>query len=208
MMTGYILAGGQSVRMGRDKAFLPVGSQTLIEIVIRRLRPCVDRLIVLGHARNASRLRALPVDDVLTDVAPGCGPLMGIYTGLMHTNTPLNVFVSCDMPWLEPRVIDRLVDGWRERIDSVAGVHALEGIQPFPLVCHTNVCRRVGVLLDRGERSLKSLLSHPCARLIAIEEPELRRSFTNINTVADYAKLQEDFSPLPQKMCDSKFSHP
>lgn len=192
MVTGFILAGGNSTRMGRDKAFLPIGSRPLIELVVQRLRPFVERLVIIGHAQNLQRLReTLSTDAMLTDVQPGYGPLMGIYTGLMHTETPLNLFVPCDMPWIEWRLVGLLLSACRGDVEAVASLHPLEEIQPFPLICHVEACRTIGVLLDRGERSLQSLLHQPRTQLVTIEEPGLWRSFTNVNTPSDYAKLTE-----------------
>lgn len=195
-MTGFVLAGGKSSRMGREKALLRIGQSTLIEVVIRRLRTCVQHLVVIGNAQNVSGLEGVSDVTVLTDLKPAYGPLMGIYTGLMSTTTPLNLFVSCDMPWLDGRLIERLASAWCEQVESVASLHPLEGVQPFPLLCHVNACRTVGALLDQGERSLKALLSRPGARLVRIEEPELWRAFTNVNTVADYAQLCDE-TPVP-----------
>ena len=191
-MTGFILAGGRSSRMGRDKALLRVGSQTLLELVMRRLAPCVQRLVVIGNAHNARQLEALSVEPVLTDLAPEMGPLMGVYTGLMHTDTPLNLFVSCDMPWVEPRLIERLTASAGPSTEAVASVHPREGIQPLPLLCHASACRTVGALLDRGARSLQVLLAQSRARLVQIEEPALWRAFTNVNTPADYGTLHDE----------------
>ena len=190
-LTGFILAGGRSSRMGRDKALLPVGDQRLIELVIQRIRPAVERLMVIGGARNAPHLRDLPADAVLMDLKPDHGPLMGIYTGLMHTETPLNLFVPCDMPWIEWRLVELLLSSCRGDIEAVASLHPLEGVQPFPLICHVRACRAIGALLNRGERSLQSLLHQPRTQLIKIEEPGLWRSFTNVNTLSDYAKLTD-----------------
>ena len=191
-VTGFVLAGGRSSRMGRDKAFLPVGSRRMIELVIQRLRPSVERLAVLGSAVNIGRLRRLPVEAAFVDVRPHRGPLMGVYTGLLYTETPWNVFVSCDMPWIDGRLIERLMAASGGAFPMVAARHPLEGLQPFPLVCHASACRAVGALLDRGERSLQALLSGPGARLVRIEEPELWRSFTNVNTAADYHRVLRD----------------
>jgi molybdopterin-guanine dinucleotide biosynthesis protein A len=158
---------------------------------MERLAPHVGRLLVIAHPRNAAALRALPVDGVLTDLKPDHGPLMGVYTGLMRTETPLNLFVPCDMPWIEARLIQRLMAACDGHTDLIAGRHPLEGPQPFPLLCHVNACRAIGALLDRGERSLQALLRRPGARLVRIDDPGLWRSFTNVNTVADYARLTE-----------------
>jgi molybdopterin-guanine dinucleotide biosynthesis protein A len=191
MVTGFILAGGISSRMGRDKALLPIGNQRLIERVIQRLRPSVDQLMLIGGAHNAAQLRDLTSDTVLVDLRPDRGPLMGIYTGLMHTATRLNLFVPCDMPWVEHRLVERLLACCRQGAELAASLHPLEGSQPFPLVCRASVARRIGALLDGGERSLRALLEQPGARLLTISEADLWRSFMNVNTLADYAKLSE-----------------
>ena len=189
-ITGFVLAGGQSTRMGCDKAFLRIQGQRLIEWVIQRLQPHVDRVVVIGHTKNSPRLRELHVADVLTDVRPSYGPLMGLYTGLMMSETPLNLFVPCDMPWIDGRLIERLIQACQADIQVVASEHPREGIQPFPLVCHLNVCRTIGALLDQGKRSLHDLLRHSSTTLVQINEPELWRAFTNVNTADDYAKLR------------------
>ena len=195
MLTGYILAGGNSSRMGRDKAFLPAGKVTLVELVAARLRPLVEDLHVIGHAGNVERLRALapPVGPVvLEDFRPGCGPLMGVYTGLMHAVTPLSVFVPCDMPWVQPGLIDLLaaacVDGAEVAACEVPG----DGWHPFPLVCRSAALRTVGGLLDRDRRALRDLLATPGARVLTVSEPDLCRSFLNLNTPADHARLVAD----------------
>jgi molybdopterin-guanine dinucleotide biosynthesis protein A len=194
MVTGVILAGGASSRMGRGKPFLPIGAHTLIELVMQRLRPFVERVVIIGNAHNVHRLRdTLSADAILMDAQPGYGPLMGIYTGLLHTETLLNLFVPCDMPWVERGLVNRLLDCCRQGVDVVASRLPLEGVQPFPLVCQTTAARTIGALLDRGERSLQALLHQPGAQLIEIDEPALWRSFTNVNTLSDYAKLTDPF---------------
>ena len=190
-VTGYILAGGQSSRMGRDKALLPIGSQTLIELVMKRIQPLVDRVAVIGHPRNVQPLGELLKQKVLTDLKPGCGPLMGIYTGLMQTETALNLFLPCDMPWVEGRLIERLLKVCHGETRVVASLHPAQGVQPFPLICHVKACRAIGALLDREESSLQALLRGPHAQLITVEEPDWWHSFTNVNTLSDYAKLYD-----------------
>lgn len=197
-LTGVILAGGQSMRMGRDKAWLPIGPHTLIELVIKRLRPHVERVFVIGNARNAGALHTFLrherrlVEGVLTDLKPGFGPLMGVFTGLMASDTRLNLCVPCDMPWVESRLIERLVLACHEGAEAAAGRHPFDGIQPFPLLCDVKACKTIGALLERGERSLQALLRQPNVSLVTVEEPELWRSFTNVNTAADYARLSDE----------------
>lgn len=189
-VTGFILAGGKSSRMGRDKASLPFGNKTLAEQVVQRVRPSVDRLILIGRPENVEGLRCLAgVDAVWVDAKPDQGPLMGIYTGLCHTRTALNLFLPCDMPWVAEPLLRRIVQSLLEGAEVVASWHPLEGIQPFPLGCRRKALAIVERLLAEQERSLKALFHLPLTRLVRIEEPSLWRSFTNVNTVEAYAEL-------------------
>jgi len=190
-LSGCILAGGASSRMGRDKALLPIGSQTLVELVMERIRPLVEQVVVIGSPRNVRQLEEHLGHKVLADLKPDCGPLMGIYTGLMHSETSWTLFLPCDMPWIDGRLIERLAGACHGEAEAIASLHPTEGIQPFPLLCHVTACRTIGALLDRGARSLQALLRQPHTQLVTIEEPDLWRCFTNVNTVADYAKLTE-----------------
>lgn len=197
-VTGFVLAGGASSRMGRDKSRLLVGRQTLIERVIGRLRPHVERLVVvIGRAHDKEGLGGLPVDDILADLQPGQGPLMAVYTGLLHSTTALNLFAPCDMPWIEGRLIARLTEECRGAVEVVASEHPAERVQPFPLLCQRTAYRTVQMLLERKERSLQALLRHPTARRIRIQDQGLWASFTNVNTPADYAKLCEKTALAP-----------
>ena len=189
--------------MGHDKALLPVGSQTLIEIVIGRIRSLVERVIVIGSPRNVQQLEERLAPDVwlcqakprglahrvLVDLKPDWGPLMGVYTGLMQTETALNLFVPCDMPWVEGRLIESLLRRCHRESRIVASRHPTEGVQPFPLVCHVTACRTIGAALDQQQRSLQALWREPHTQLVTIEDPGLWPSFTNVNTLADYDQL-------------------
>ena len=182
-VTGFVLAGGHSSRMGREKALLSVGETRLIERVIEQLRLWVDRVVVVGHADNAARLQPFVAGEVVTDAVPGRGPLMGIYTGLMHSQTPLNVFVPCDMPRLDDWLMKRLFLAWRPGLALVAGVEPDGRLQPFPLLCHLSAYRGIGALLDRGESSLQRIRQLPGATLVSLGHASVS---PNLNTPEDY----------------------
>lgn len=188
-MTGFILAGGQSHRMGREKASLQVGDHTLLELVAQSLRPLVSRLVVITQYGIKWPVCPVGVDELLSDVKPDCGPLMGLYTGLLHTNTSLNLFVPCDMPFIDSRLITHLAGACQDEVQVVASRHPTEGVQPFPLLCRVTACRTIGALLDQQWLALHALLEQPGSCTVRIEDPALWRSFTNINTAAEYETL-------------------
>lgn len=189
MITGYILAGGRSSRMGCDKAFLDLDGRPLIDAAIHRLRPHVGTIIVIGSQRNRSRLEELPVEGVLTDLQPDLGPLMGVYTGLMHSETALNLFVPCDMPWIAAAHVQQLLRAWVLGTSAVASRGCDDRVYPLPLLCHHQVTRTVGRLLSERQRSLTALLDAVAAHLVPVQSPELMRSFENLNTPEEYASV-------------------
>src|SRR5882672_1217416 len=91
-----ILAGGLSKRMGRDKARLRLGPNTM-----------------LGHIRATARRTGWPVRVIRRDLVPRCGPLGGVYTALKTTQSDAVIFLACDMPFVEVEVLDWLLDDHR-----------------------------------------------------------------------------------------------
>ncbi|GFP24464.1 molybdenum cofactor guanylyltransferase [Candidatus Hakubella thermalkaliphila] len=101
-VTGIILAGGSSTRIGKNKAFLQLGSRLVIEHTIARVVEVVDDLLLV--ANNVEEYRDLRVEPMklVQDVIPYRGPLGGILSGLEISTTPINLIVACDMPCLGP----------------------------------------------------------------------------------------------------------
>src|SRR3990170_8636218 len=121
-MNSIVLAGGQSRRMGRDKAFLPVGEKFMLQHIIDCLRPISDDIIVVtNHAWKVDGLRVQAVPDIVQE----WGPLGGILSGLMASSSQYNLVVACDMPLLNRSVltyIQVLRDGYDAVVPSVEGM--------------------------------------------------------------------------------------
>lgn len=130
---GLILAGGRSSRLGgEDKALLPLADRPLIEHVIARLRPQVDRLALNSNADPALFTRyGLPViADRLTGFR---GPLAGIHAGLSNYPDSPVVTVAVDLPFLPHDLVANLMRGWdgrRCRYASCDGQHRLVILWP------------------------------------------------------------------------------
>src|SRR5690242_18113248 len=105
-VTGIVLAGGKSRRMGEDKRFLLVGSQQLYERSLAALRSLFLEVRIVIAQDSSPIASEVPV---LRDLVPDCGTLGGIYTGLKQSRTEYIFTVACDMPFLNPEVIRYLI---------------------------------------------------------------------------------------------------
>lgn len=103
---GFVLAGGQSSRMGRDKARLVWNSHLLIEDVAEKVRNVAGNVAVVGSPERYSDLKL----DCLPDLHPGLGPLAGLEAALASGRGELNLILACDMPDTEPAWLENLLE--------------------------------------------------------------------------------------------------
>ncbi len=143
--SAFVLAGGQSTRMGLDKATLRADGRPLIAHMLGKLE-------ALGFAPEiaGSRPDLLPFAPVLGDLHPGCGPLAGIEAALASTATPLNLFVAVDLPLLPPQLLQLLLE--RAACTGALATMPSVGGQPQPLcaVYHRDFLPAVHASLEAG----------------------------------------------------------
>lgn len=193
MLTVVIQAGGESRRMGRDKALIPFLGKPLIVHVYERVMSLADEvLITTNHPENYKFLE-LPLHK---DIVKERGALGGIYTALKSANNPVVAIVACDMPFVNPELLsiarDRLID---EQVDAVIP-RSEDGLEPLHAVYRRNTCiPAVKWALESGEWKVISWLSK--VELAFVESEELRIydpeqvAFWNVNTVEDLEHAQD-----------------
>jgi molybdopterin-guanine dinucleotide biosynthesis protein A len=188
-VTGVILAGGKSRRMGRDKAFLPFGQGTLIERVIAVLQPVTDAVLLITNTPEQYRRFGLPM---FTDVIPEAGSLGGIYTGLVHAQTPYSLCLACDMPFVKPEFLRLLCDMAPE-----ADVVIPRNVDDFQPLCaiYSPACREpIRRCIDGGRLKITGFFDDVSVRVV--EGDELARydphdmMFFNANTPEEYDRAQ------------------
>ena len=197
-VTGVLLAGGNSRRMGEDKRYLVVGEQTLLERGLAVLRSIFQEVLVV----IAQDSLPLNVDArVVRDLVPDCGSLGGLYTGLTQATTPYIFVVACDMPFLDPAVITQFTSR-RASADIVMAklaarlhpMHALYGKGCLPVLEQ---------MIRARQLKIQEMLSHPSLRVQYVTEADLLtidpsgRSFHNVNTPADLEVARSLLSQLP-----------
>ena len=185
-VTGVLLAGGKSRRMGEDKRYLVVGGETLIERGLSVLRSIFQEVLVV----IAQDSPPLGVDArVVRDLVPECGSLGGLYTGLMQAATPWIFVVACDMPFLDQAVIAQFTSR-RAAADIVMAklgtrlhpMHALYGKQCLPVLEQ---------MVQARQLKIQDLVSYSSLRVQYVTELDLRtidpagHSFQNVNTPHD-----------------------
>jgi len=112
-----ILAGGRSLRMGRDKALLDVGGQPLIQTLAQRLRPLARDVFVAANDPDAYRFLGLPV---VPDRFPGQGPLAGLHAVMSEHARAYYIVAACDLPNLPVGLLRRMLAAARaEEADAV-----------------------------------------------------------------------------------------
>ncbi|RNC65250.1 MAG: bifunctional molybdenum cofactor guanylyltransferase MobA/molybdopterin-guanine dinucleotide biosynthesis adaptor protein MobB [Desulfuromonadales bacterium] len=187
-VTGVILVGGRSRRMGRDKALLTLGGRSLVERLLDALRPLFTRIILVGDREERFRGLGLPV---IPDIHPGSA-LGGLHTGLVQAGTPY-VFVSaCDVPWPDPRVMARLCS-LREGYDVVVP-RTDGGIDPLFAVYGTGCLPAMERMLREGNYRIYDF--YPEVRTRYVDLAELAdlvtpgRTFVNVNTPEDFETIR------------------
>ncbi len=198
-LTSIVLAGGKSLRLGRDKAFEVIGDDSLIQRVILRLTSLSDQIIVVVAGEDEiPRLRHLGT-NVVADIYPGKSSLGGIYTGLMTSDSPHNLVVACDMPFLNPALLGymiKLSSPFDLVIPRVGG-----RIEPLHAIYSKDCLASIEWLFGQ-DRLINSELCN-LVRVRYVEEDEIDRfdpdhlSFFNINTSADL-KLARTIASVKQ----------
>lgn len=180
-MTGAILAGGRSTRMGTNKALLPFDGVRIIDGLLRKLRPLFPEVLVIANDRDAYADVGVPV---FPDRIPEKGSLGGIYTAVFHSTFPQTFCIACDMPLANPAVIAYLRD--RASGYDVVVPRTADGYQPLHAV-YGKACLPHMEAMIRADR-LKIDRLFPVVRVRTVEEEELRpldpslRGFINVNT--------------------------
>ena len=179
-----ILCGGNSARMGRDKATLPFGPETLLMRVVRLAQTVVSDVVVVGATSQPMPMGVRVVDDPV----PGLGPLAALAVGLRTVGAGHALLLACDLPLLEPTLLRRLQD---LAGDADACVPRLDGMpMPTCAVYATRALPRAEALLAGGTRSLRALLAILSVRWVNADDlrdldPELL-SFLDCDTPAQY----------------------
>jgi molybdenum cofactor guanylyltransferase len=180
----YVLAGGQSKRMGKDKGLTMFKKKPMISHVIMSLEALNLPVTIItansGYAQFGHRL--------LEDIIPGKGPMGGLYTALKTTSADAVLLLSCDMPAINPEILRLLVSGNAKNKIKVFEVKGK--IYPFPGIYPRDLLSTVTQKLKNEELKMLDLIcKHDCD--VIDLAPQNEQLFININNQQDLIKLEE-----------------
>lgn len=132
-ITGIVLAGGKSRRMGTEKGLLKLGGKHLIEYAIEILEKVCGRILISENSDTYDFLGY----PVIADIVPNSGPMGGIYSGLMNSETDLNLVLSCDMPFISEELLNYLINN-SEGFDVAVPWLGEERFEPMCALYHKN----------------------------------------------------------------------
>lgn len=180
---GFVLVGGRSSRMGRDKALLPWRNQTLVENIAAKVRDAAGSVALVGRLA----FHKMSLLECFADLRPGLGPLSGVETALASGRGDLNVIVACDLPLLETDWLKLLIRTAQARQVMCVIARDTNGrTHPLCGVYHANCLATVRNALDNGQLKLMEITEE-----LGAEYVELPASIWNVNTPEEWRRCQE-----------------
>ena len=181
--------------MGRPKATLVLGRETMLDRQLRRLGAVCRSVAVLGPPQDSAGLQV----PVFADELPGRGPLGGIYTGLLRMRSEYGLFLSCDLPFMEARFLEFHARRALEACADVTIARSHGGdLEPLCAVYRRRALRAIRASLNAGENMTRAF--YPRVRCEVIPWREIARAgfapriFANMNTRQDYETAKRQIS--------------
>lgn len=193
MLTVCIQAGGESSRMGEDKALKTFLGLPLIQRVVERLAPIADELIVTTNNPEAYRFLGLPL---FPDLRPGRGALGGLYTAIASATHPIVAVAACDMPFASAALLEAASRLLVEEGADVIIAKSEEGYEPLHAIYRRATCLpAIEAALDADQ--WKVIAWFPQVKVRVLTSGEIQQydpsglAFWNVNTPEEFSKAEE-----------------
>lgn len=175
-ITGIILAGGKSTRMGTDKGLMPFRGKPMIQHIINPMAKICERILVVSE----NSMYGMFGFELIKDEKPDYGPVMGILSGLRQSTTDRNLILSCDAPFVGFNLMKELVlksDG-----ANVVAACSSEGIHPLIAVYDRDCISVFEQAVASGEHRMRTVLKKLNVEELVVKNENLVR---NLNAKED-----------------------
>jgi molybdopterin-guanine dinucleotide biosynthesis protein A len=193
MLTVCIQAGGESSRMGEDKALKTFLGRPLIQRVIERVFSIADEVIVTTNRPDDYAFLKLPL---FSDLKPGRGALGGLYTAIASAKHPIVAVVACDMPFASATLLEAESRFLVEEEADVVIPRSGEGYEPLHAVYRRETCLpAIHAAIEADQ--WKVIAWFPQVKVRVLTSSEINRydrlglAFWNVNTPEEFSKAEE-----------------
>jgi molybdopterin-guanine dinucleotide biosynthesis protein A len=189
-ITAIVLAGGQSSRMGEDKALISLAGMPLLQKVCGIAAQCADTVYVVTPWTERYQHLDLPNCQFIRESPHPQGPLVGFAQGLTQVHTEWVLLLACDLPKLQPELLQE----WIARLDSVdddaiaALTHHSKGWEPLCGFYRRRCLPQLLEFINQGGRSFQQWLQNYPVYVLPLPAPEI---LFNCNTPEDFALLRD-----------------
>ena len=185
-ITGIILAGGKSKRMGTDKGLVILNNKPFIEHIISVLEALVSNIIIVSDSKNYDSFGLNRIDDEIKDA----GPLAGVYSGLKTSKNTYNLVLSCDIPLINKILLKQLICNNEADVDII---QVESQGQSMPLIAlYKKQCEPIFYkLLSTGERRLRFAVNSCKVKTILLDASSAIFT-TNINSPEQLKQISND----------------
>ncbi len=186
-ISGIILAGGKSSRMGTEKGLIPFRGKPMIEYAIEALSPFCNQTLISANSTSYDFLGF----KVIKDEIPDSGPMGGIYSCMKHSKNELNFVLSCDMPLITPTVVSLIIDAINE-FEVAIPWHGNEYFEPLCAIYRKTLLPEFEKFIKSGNFRIPDLIKNVNThKIITGTETGLdRKTFFSVNSKADMDKLK------------------
>ncbi len=186
-ITGIILAGGKSSRMGTDKGFLKLNGKTFVQHSIDALTPLVSKIIIVSDHEKYDSLGY----QRITDTIKNAGPVSGILSGLEASKTNYNFVLSCDIPLITTTVLKQLLSAYSP--DKTI-IQAESNGKSMPLIAFykTQVKQVFKHYLEQNERRLRVVVKACQFKTVPLNDNQ-KRATLNINTKEELKHIKDAY---------------
>ena len=197
VFSGAVLAGGRSLRMGRDKAGLEINGKTFLQIQAEKLADAgISDIMICGGSRLYEDEEPGPVMPdqfsgamlrTVADKTPGLGPLEGIRSALEASENPFCVILSVDAVLVKPETLRSLMDLARKNRSAITLLASERGPEPLIGVYSKEILPEASKCLAEGRRAVRAVFEAFPPALLALpaNDPQL----SNCNTPEEYQRL-------------------
>ena len=182
-MTGILLAGGKSTRMGTPKVNLPFDNMTFGVKALQLLKQFCETILI-----SQNQLMIDFESKSVSDIYPDIGPMGGLHACLSASQTPWNLVLACDLPQVQTQTILPLIEH-RQQHQAVCYLDG-QFSEPLCAIYHRNTLVEIEKCITNGEYSLQKLLENLDTCFLPVDEL-IRSQLRNINTPADLLSIQK-----------------